>query len=91
MKTIAEVLMIKLTEGEKAEKQKAKGMILEKIWFWKVECETKKERSWKGGSERSQAHGIIAGVLTIEKDMGSSFCHLLVITLIEFHDCSMLL
>ena len=31
MKTIAEVLMIKLTEGEKAEKQKAKGMILEKI------------------------------------------------------------
>jgi len=51
---IAEVLMIKLTEGEKAEKQKAKGMTLEKILFWKVECETKKKRSWKGGSERSQ-------------------------------------
>lgn len=47
---IAEVLMIKLTEGEKAEKQKAKGMTLEKIWFWKVEHETKKEilegREW---------------------------------------------
>ena len=40
---IAEVLMIKLTEGEKAEKQKAKGMTLEKILFWKVECETKKK------------------------------------------------
>ena len=30
---IAEVLMIKLTKGEKAEKQKAKGMTLEKILF----------------------------------------------------------
>lgn len=47
---IAEVLMVKLTKGEKAEKQKAKGMTLEKIWFWKVEHETKKEilegREW---------------------------------------------
>lgn len=88
---IAEVLMIKLTKGEKAEKQKAKGMTLEKIWFWKVECETKKKDLGGEGVKGPRHIGIISGVLTIEKDTGSSFCHLQVITLIEFHDCSTLL
>ena len=40
----AEVLRTtKLTQEEKAEKQKAKSMTLEEIWFWKVECKSKKE------------------------------------------------
>lgn len=42
----AEVLrMTKLTQGEKAEKQKAKGMTLEEIWFWKAGCKSEKEIS----------------------------------------------
>ena len=56
-----------------------------------MECETKKRDLGGEGVKGTRHIGIIAGVLTIEKDMGSSFCHLLVITLIEFHDCSMLL
>lgn len=43
--------MTKLTRGEKADKQKAKGLTLEEIWFWKMECESKKERerqNWEG-------------------------------------------
>lgn len=36
-----------LTQGEKAEKQKAKGLALEETWFWKMRCESEKENSEK--------------------------------------------
>lgn len=34
-----------LTQGEKAEKEKANGSALEEIWFWKMRCESEKENS----------------------------------------------